>query len=177
MEHMSTLLWPGWPGPGRRPLFFIFIFGSHRRHGRLGILFAGRRPRRGIFGLDTTRGDRLFITLLGSAFIFLAWLGIFGVPLWGGLALALLWAFVVFRWVISIALHGRADPTTQTSNDGGPSSRPWRNLLAPQRPARRLLNRRDDLLRHRFDVLIGQGLVARLQRHLDGIGFLRRPRA
>ena len=59
----------------------------------------GGSPRHGIFGLDTTRGDRLFITLLGSAFIFLAWLGIFGVPLWGGLVLALLWGFMVFKWV------------------------------------------------------------------------------
>jgi predicted small integral membrane protein len=37
--------------------------------------------------------------LLGSAFIFLGWLGLFGVPLWGGLVLALIWGFVVFRWV------------------------------------------------------------------------------
>ena len=29
-----------------------------------------------MLGLDTTRGDRLFITLLGSAFIFLGWLGL-----------------------------------------------------------------------------------------------------
>jgi predicted small integral membrane protein len=41
----------------------------------------------------------LFITLLGAAFIFLAWLGIMGTPLWGGLIIALIWAFVVFRWV------------------------------------------------------------------------------
>lgn len=59
----------------------------------------GGDPRRGVFGLDTTRGDRLFITLLGSAFIMLAWLGLFGVPLWGGLVIALIWGFVVFRWV------------------------------------------------------------------------------
>ena len=43
----------------------------------------GGGPRRGILGLDTTRGDRLFISLLGSAFIFLAWLGLMGTPLWG----------------------------------------------------------------------------------------------
>ena len=52
-----------------------------RRHVGVGILCRrAARPRRGIFGLDTTRGDRLFITLLGSAFIFLAWLGIMGTP-------------------------------------------------------------------------------------------------
>ena len=59
----------------------------------------GGSPRRGILGLDTTRGDRLFISLLGSAFIFLAWLGLMGTPLWGGLAIAILYALAVFRWV------------------------------------------------------------------------------
>ncbi|TIN20123.1 MAG: hypothetical protein E5Y59_03670 [Mesorhizobium sp.] len=29
----------------------------------------GGAPRHGILGLDTTRGDRLFISLLGSAYI------------------------------------------------------------------------------------------------------------
>ncbi|MCG8354656.1 MAG: DUF2160 domain-containing protein [Kiloniellales bacterium] len=59
----------------------------------------GGAPRRGILGLDTTRGDRLFISLLGSAYIFLAWLGLMGTPLWAPLAIALVYAFVVFRWV------------------------------------------------------------------------------
>lgn len=59
----------------------------------------GGGPRRGVLGLDTTRGDRLFISLLGSAYIFLAWLGILGTPLWGPLAISLVFAFAVFRWV------------------------------------------------------------------------------
>jgi predicted small integral membrane protein len=59
----------------------------------------GGGPRRGILGLDTTRGDRLFISLLGSAYIFLAWLGLMGLPLWAPLMIALVYAFIVFRWV------------------------------------------------------------------------------
>jgi predicted small integral membrane protein len=59
----------------------------------------GGGPRHGILGLDTTRGDRLFISLLGSAFIFLAWLGFFGTPLWAPLGISLVYAFIVFRWV------------------------------------------------------------------------------
>ncbi len=59
----------------------------------------GSDPRRGILGLDTTRGDRLFITLLGSAFINLAWLGVMGTPLWGALVLCLGFGFAVFKWV------------------------------------------------------------------------------
>jgi predicted small integral membrane protein len=59
----------------------------------------GGNPRHGILGLDTTRGDRLFISLLGSAFIFLGWLGLMGTPLWGALAISLAYTVAVFRWV------------------------------------------------------------------------------
>ncbi len=59
----------------------------------------GGNPRRGILAIETTRGDRLFISLLGSAYIHLAWLGLIGPPLWGALALSLVYAFCVFRWV------------------------------------------------------------------------------
>lgn len=56
-------------------------------------------PRVGILRIETTRGDRLFISLLGSAFINLAWLGLTGLPQWGALVLCLVWAAAVFRWV------------------------------------------------------------------------------
>ena len=56
-------------------------------------------PRHGILRIETTRGDRLFITLLGSAFICLVWLFFAGPPLWWALALCLVYAAAVFRWV------------------------------------------------------------------------------
>ena len=56
-------------------------------------------PRRGILRTLTTRGDRLFITLLGSAFICLGWLFFAGPPLWWALGLCLVYAAAVFRWV------------------------------------------------------------------------------
>ena len=56
-------------------------------------------PRVGILRIETTRGDRLFITLLGSAFICLVWLFFAGPPLWWALALCLVYAAAVFRWV------------------------------------------------------------------------------
>jgi predicted small integral membrane protein len=62
-------------------------------------LSPGGARRVGILGLDTTRGDRLFISLLGSAFIHLAWLGLVGPSLWWALGLSLIYAIVVFRWV------------------------------------------------------------------------------
>lgn len=55
--------------------------------------------RVGILGIATTRGDRLFISLLGSAFIHLAWLGVVGPNLWWAVGLAAIYAFAVFRWV------------------------------------------------------------------------------
>lgn len=56
-------------------------------------------PRQGVLWLKTTRGDRLFITLLGSAFINIAWLGYSGQPQWQGLLPCLVWAIAVFRYV------------------------------------------------------------------------------
>jgi predicted small integral membrane protein len=56
-------------------------------------------PRRGILRIETTRGDRLFISLLGSGFICIAYLGLVGPPLWGALAICLIYAAAVFRWV------------------------------------------------------------------------------
>ena len=55
--------------------------------------------RKGVLGLTTTLGDRLFITLLGSAYIFLAWLGFVGQPIWIPLFIAIGWGIFVFRKV------------------------------------------------------------------------------
>ncbi|MGV3549798.1 DUF2160 domain-containing protein [Rhizobium sp.] len=59
----------------------------------------GGNPRIGILRIETTRGDRLFISLLGSAFIHLAWLGLAGANLWWALALSVVYAIGVFRLV------------------------------------------------------------------------------
>ena len=59
----------------------------------------GGNPRVGILAIETTRGDRLFISLLSSAFIHLAWLGLVDAHLCGAFVLSLIFAFCVFRWV------------------------------------------------------------------------------
>ena len=59
----------------------------------------GGSPRKGILGLDTTRGDRLFVSLLGSAFIHLAWLGFVGSLLWIASVICIGYAIVVFKYV------------------------------------------------------------------------------
>ena len=59
----------------------------------------GGSPRKGILGLDTTRGDRLFVSLLGSAFIHLAWLGLVGSLLWIASIICVAYFIVVFKYV------------------------------------------------------------------------------
>ena len=59
----------------------------------------GGNPRKGILGLDTTRGDRLFVSLLGSAFIHLAWLGLVGSMLWIATIICIAYFVLVFKYV------------------------------------------------------------------------------
>jgi predicted small integral membrane protein len=54
--------------------------------------------RRGLLPIHTTRGDRLFIGLLGSAYIHLAWLGLTDMSLWWALAIAVAWMVALMRW-------------------------------------------------------------------------------
>ena len=91
------LSWMAWTWP--TTAFFLFIALCIAAMGVWEYYSPGGGPRQGVLGLDTTRGDRLFISLLGSAFIFLAWLGFAGTPLWAPLGISLAWAVFVFRYV------------------------------------------------------------------------------
>jgi len=54
--------------------------------------------RRGLLPIVTTRGDRFFIGLLGSAYIQLLWLGLTDLSLWISLVIALIYMAVVMRF-------------------------------------------------------------------------------
>ena len=54
--------------------------------------------RRGFLPIPTTRGDRLFVGLLGSAYIHLAWIGLTDMSLWIAFAIAIVWMVVLMRW-------------------------------------------------------------------------------
>jgi predicted small integral membrane protein len=54
--------------------------------------------RRGFLPIVTTRGDRFFIGLLGSAYIQLLWLGFTDLSLWISLVIALVYMAVVMRF-------------------------------------------------------------------------------
>lgn len=87
--------WMAWTLP--TSLFFVAV----------GVLlscmtvFELRRPcveRRGFLPLVTSRGDRLFIGLLASAYLHLAVIGASDWPLWVASLLSLAWLVVVLRW-------------------------------------------------------------------------------
>jgi predicted small integral membrane protein len=88
--------WMAWTMP--TALFFASIAVLLIVFSILAIRFP-ETPRTGVLGIETTRGDRLFITLLGSAFINLAWLGLVGLAQPWALLVCLIYAAVVFRWV------------------------------------------------------------------------------
>ena len=54
--------------------------------------------RRGFLPIATTPGDRLFVGLLVSAYINLAWIGLTNADLWFALAISVVWMVVVMRW-------------------------------------------------------------------------------
>lgn len=90
------MAWMAWTWP--TAIFFMVIAALLITFTVLAIRFP-ETPRTGILRIETTRGDRLFITLLGSAFINLAWLGLVGASQPYALIVCLIYAAAVFRWV------------------------------------------------------------------------------
>lgn len=89
--------WMAWT-----PATFVVFIGIFSAMGILTFLeirHPGGNERQGVLGLVTTRGDRLFLSLLGTSYIFMAWLGLIGMPLWWPLALSLCWATFCFSKV------------------------------------------------------------------------------
>jgi predicted small integral membrane protein len=78
-------------------LFFVAIALTLALYTALGFV-APSSPRRGFLPVATTRGDRLFIGLLASAYINLAWAGSTDASQW---LAAILWVpalLVIGRW-------------------------------------------------------------------------------
>ncbi|WP_386680044.1 DUF2160 domain-containing protein [Loktanella sp. R86503] len=88
--------WMAWTWPTAS--FFLIIAALLVTFTALAIKFP-EVPRKGVLRIETTRGDRLFITLLGSAFINLAWLWAGFGPQPYALIVCLVYAAAVFRWV------------------------------------------------------------------------------
>ncbi|QOL80475.1 DUF2160 domain-containing protein [Pseudooceanicola spongiae] len=90
------MAWMAWTWP--TAAFFLVIAALLLTFTVLAIRYP-ETPRTGVLQIETTRGDRLFITLLGSAFLNLAWLGLDLGPQPYALLVCLAYAAAVFRWV------------------------------------------------------------------------------
>jgi len=90
-----TLEWMAWTLP--TAVFFITIALILTAMGIWQVM-SPSIERRGFLPIATTRGDRLFIGLLGSAYIQLAWLGLTDLSLYVALAIAVAWMIIVMRW-------------------------------------------------------------------------------
>jgi predicted small integral membrane protein len=90
-----TLEWMAWTLP--TAIFFITIAMILTAMGIWQVM-SPSIERRGFLPIATTRGDRLFIGLLGSAYIQLAWLGLTDLSLYFSLAIAVVWMILVMRW-------------------------------------------------------------------------------
>jgi predicted small integral membrane protein len=54
--------------------------------------------KKGFLPIATTRGDKLFISLISAAYIHLGFLAFVDTVLWVALCISILWSAVVFRW-------------------------------------------------------------------------------
>lgn len=61
-------------------------------------IFRPQPPRTGILGFPTQRGDRFFVSLIGSAFIFILWMRFDGGALWYPLAVSVAYGAAMFKF-------------------------------------------------------------------------------
>ena len=89
------MTWMAWTWP--TALFFISIGAALIGLSVLEVM----RPtitRRGFLPLDTTRGDRFFISLLSAAFIHICWLGVSDQPVLIASVISVIVATILMRW-------------------------------------------------------------------------------
>ncbi|MBN1239778.1 MAG: DUF2160 domain-containing protein [Gammaproteobacteria bacterium] len=87
--------WMAWSVP--TAVFFVTILAILTALSVLAVV-APSPPRTGLLGVPTQRGDRLFVSLLGAAFIHLGWLGVTDASPWYALGLSLVFTALSFRF-------------------------------------------------------------------------------
>jgi predicted small integral membrane protein len=90
-----TLEWMAWTLP--TAVFFGAIAATLAAMTVWQVLTPGVE-RRGLLPIATSRGDRLFIGLLGSAYIHLGWIGLTDLSLWIALAISVVWMVLLMRF-------------------------------------------------------------------------------
>jgi predicted small integral membrane protein len=89
------LEWMAWTTP--TAIFFLVVFTMLFVMTVISVKWPSVK-RKGFLPISTTRGDRLYIGLIISAFVNLIWLGFSDAAMWGALAICAAWLLVVMRW-------------------------------------------------------------------------------
>lgn len=79
-------------------IFFVAIAITLTLFTVLELIKPTNKGKTGFLPISTTRGDRLFISLLGSAFIHIAFLGIAPSMIAIGSLSSIIWLVIVLRW-------------------------------------------------------------------------------
>ena len=104
---MESIAWMAWTPP--TALFFALLAATLAVMTWLAVAYP-EAERVGILHIPTTRGDRLFISLITTAVIHLLWIGFVGtdalatLPVGEGLELSSLWLATVISLVSAVAI-------------------------------------------------------------------------
>jgi predicted small integral membrane protein len=104
---MENIAWMAWTLP--TAIFFVLLALTLGVMTWLGIAYP-EAERVGILRIPTTRGDRLFISLVLTAVIHLAWIGLVGtdtiatLPIGEGVEISSLWLATVISLVTAVAV-------------------------------------------------------------------------
>jgi predicted small integral membrane protein len=105
---MESIAWMAWTPP--TAIFFVLLAATVAVMTWLAVRYP-EAERVGILRIPTTRGDRLFISLITAAVIHLVWIGLVGtdpiatIPIGGeGIELSSLWLATVISLVSAVAV-------------------------------------------------------------------------
>jgi predicted small integral membrane protein len=104
---MENIAWMAWTLP--TAIFFVLLSMTLAVMTWLAVAYP-EAERVGILRIPTTRGDRLFISLITTAVIHLLWLGLVGtdtiatLPVGEGIELSSLWLATVISLVSAVAI-------------------------------------------------------------------------
>tara|TARA_R110001583_G_scaffold22238_3_gene83581 strand:- start:25211 stop:25492 length:282 start_codon:yes stop_codon:yes gene_type:complete len=92
---MDWMSWMAWTTPSA--MFFAGI-GSILVGMTCWEVISPNLARKGFLPIVTTRGDRLFVSLLSGAFIHLGVIGFTEMSIWVAFGVAVSWLFIVMKW-------------------------------------------------------------------------------
>lgn len=104
---MENIAWMAWTTP--TAIFFVLIAGTLVVMTWLALAYP-EAERVGVLRIPTTRGDRLFVSLIAAAVIHLVWIGTVGtdtiatLPVGGGVEVSSLWLATLLSLVSAVAI-------------------------------------------------------------------------